>query len=136
MKNERFISLTNGLKLNPPSSLDVLIQFQSGLEFSPPADYIEFMTQMNGGEGSVGKGSYLVLWKVEDIKSWNEGYAVNEFAPGLVLFASDGGDTAYAFDTRYEPVKFVEVPFIGIDLSEVRTIGGSFVEFLEHLLNK
>ncbi len=45
-------------------------------------------------------------------------------------------DTAYAFDTGQKPVQFSRVPFIGMDLSEVATIGWTFVEFLEFLRNK
>jgi hypothetical protein len=44
-------------------------------------------------------------------------YAIREFAEGLVIFGSDSGGTAYAFDTRYEETTIVEVPFIGMDLS-------------------
>jgi hypothetical protein len=114
----------------------MLTKFQSDFGFAPPADYIEFLSHANGGEGSIGGNSYLALWKIEDMKPRNEGFQVNDFAPGLVLFGSDGGDAAYVFDTGQKPVQFSRVPFIGMDLSEVATIGWSFVEFLEFLRNE
>jgi len=33
----------------------------------------------------------------------NEVYEVAKYAPGLILFGSDGGDEAFAFDFRTEP---------------------------------
>ncbi len=63
----------------------------------------------------------------------NEVYCVREFAPGLVLFGSNGGDTAYGFDTRREGLPIVDVPFIGMGFEEATLIGRSFVEFLAGL---
>lgn len=72
----------------------------------------------------------------DDLQSLNDGYHVNEFAPGIVMVGSDGGDIAYAFDTRHNPVSFCRVPFIGMDLSEVEPLGMSFLEFLRLLSNE
>lgn len=125
--------LAQQMDLNDPSTTDVISLLQAEFGFLPPRDYVEFIRQANGGEGNFGI-CYLVLWKVEDLKTWNEGYLVQEFAPGLVLFGSDGGDTAYAFDTRHIPAQIVEVPFIGMGLSETKYIGESFDDFLRHLV--
>jgi hypothetical protein len=35
---------------------------------------------------------------------------VSEFAPGIVLFGSNGGGTAFAFDYRAEP-QVMSIPF-------------------------
>jgi hypothetical protein len=58
-------------------------------------------------------------------------YAVDQFAPGLVLFGSDGGDVAYAFMQTSDGVVLVEVPFIGMSLDSVTARGKSFQEFIE-----
>lgn len=121
---------------NPPGNGEALNELQAKLVPHLPLDYVEFMMKSNGGEGGVGQNSYLVLWTVEEIEPCNEGYGVAEFAPGLVVFGSNGGDTAYAFDTRCEEPQIVEVPFIGMDLAEVRPIGRSFVEFLDELIRR
>jgi hypothetical protein len=60
---------------------------------------------------------------------------VNDFAKGLVLFGSDGGDKAHAFDTRTNELNIVTVPFIGMDLEEVNTCSNTFNGFLQYLLN-
>ena len=93
---------------------------------------MKFILTSNGGEGWVGENSYLSLWKIDEIVSLNEAYEVSEFAPGLILFGSDGGLNAYAFDSRNES-NIVEVPFIGMDLMEVKNCGRNFVEFLKYL---
>ena len=96
-----------------------------------PSDYIDFMVDSNGAEGRIGDSGYLAIWSIEDLVSLNEAYSVEEFAPGLVLFGSDGGDTGYAFQSN--TVRIVEVPFIGMDLSEAKVIGSGFVQFLRYL---
>ena len=70
---------------------------------------------------------------VEEIVELNETYRVEDFAPGLVLFGSDGGDTGYAFDRRAEPVRIVSVPLVGMTLSEAEECGSNFTEFLRHI---
>lgn len=134
--DDSIFTYTNEMTLNAPFLGDVLAVFRSDFSFYPPTDYAEFLTYANGGEGSVGRNSYLVLWKLEDLQSFNDGYQVNRFAPGIVLVGSDGGDVAYAFDTRPNPISFCRVPFIGMDLSEVEPLGMSFLEFLESLRNQ
>jgi hypothetical protein len=86
----------------------------------------------NGGEGLVGK-SYVSLWKVEDFIELNDAYGVHDFAPGLLIIGSDGGDKAFCLDIRHDLMSFVSVPFIGMDLSEVSQCGDSFVEFLLYI---
>ena len=58
---------------------------------------------------------------------------MEEFAPGLLLFGSDGSGDAFAFDMRGPGMPIVRVPFVGMDLSEVEAIAGDFVEFLQKL---
>lgn len=124
--------LLDKMELNPPCSKEVIIEYEEKLEFCFPKEYSDFLLIGNGGEGWVGENSYLSLWKLEEIIFLNEAYATSEFAPGLILFGSDGGLNAYAFDTRNESI-IVKVPFIGMDLREVKICGKNFVEFLEYL---
>ena len=91
------------------------------------------MAESNGAEGGVGKHAYLALWRIEDIIPRNEGYAVSEFAPGLILFGSDGGGEAYAFDVREAVPIIVEVPFIGMGGDEAKRCGASFLSLLQYL---
>lgn len=97
-----------------------------------PRDYVEFVLRGNGAEGPVPNRGYLALWPVEVLRSRNEEYAVAEFAPGLLLFGSDGADTAYAFDST-NSMKIVELPFIGMSREEMEFVANTFTEFLQLL---
>lgn len=88
------------------------------------------MNRSNGCEGFVAENNFIVIWPVEEVAELNDGYGVAEFAPGLVLFGSNGGGTGFAFDRRSEGLPVVEVPFTGMSLSEAKSRGSSFEEFL------
>jgi hypothetical protein len=125
---------TYGFELNPPVEEGKVKKVQTELGITFPKDYIEFISYSNGAEGNIGE-NYLILWSIEDIIELNEAYGVNEFAKGLVLFGSDGGDTAFAFDTRTNETQIVTVPFMGMDLDEVTMCSNTFNGFLNYLLN-
>ena len=117
---------------NPPASYDAVARCQSKLRFLPPADYVQFLEQMNGGEGFVGK-NYMRAWPVEDLIQFNKDYLVDEAAPELFLFGSSRGGEAFAFDTRSSPPPIVAVPFIIISLEDAIVIASNFNSFLQHL---
>jgi hypothetical protein len=129
----KIVELTKALKKNPGADENALGQMSSSLGISLPADYVEFLRSTNGAEGPVGEQSYVSVWPVEEVKVLNDEYAVSEFAPGLLLFGSDGGDTGYAFDTRSKEERIVEVPFIGMSLDAVTPRGRSLADFFEYL---
>ena len=45
---------------------------------------------------------------------FNREYEVEKYAPGILLFGSDGGGDGYGFDTRSADMPIVCVPFIGM----------------------
>jgi hypothetical protein len=47
----------------PPANPALVARCQSRLKFRLPADYLQFLEQMNGGEGFVGK-NYLRAWPI------------------------------------------------------------------------
>lgn len=131
-------------------STDILSRFNGNREASPeairafeeasglvlPSDYTVFLRRMNGGEGFIGNGSYVILWQVEELEEVNREYEVADYCDGLLLIGSSGGGEAYGFDTRQRPWPVVRVPFIGMDHSLVRSMGQSFNEFLTTLAEK
>lgn len=54
-------------KGNPPASPALIAQSQAKLSFQLPADYVQFLQQMNGGEGSLGENAYVALSRVEQL---------------------------------------------------------------------
>jgi len=90
---------------------------------------------MSGGEGVVG-GNYFRLYPVEKIVALNQAYGVDEFAKGLIIFGSNGGGEAFAFDTRNASVAIVQIPFIPMDFKYLRNYGGTLYECLRQLQSK
>jgi hypothetical protein len=121
------------LNSRPPATEESIGAFEStsGKQLTP--DYREFLTLANGGEGFIGKHSYVIFWSLDELASMNRAYEVDNYAPGLLMFASDGGGEAFGFDTRSTPWTVVQVPFIGLGWKLARPMAKSFLEFLEHL---
>lgn len=98
-----------------------------------PESYIDLLKTANGVEGFVMDNSYLILWPAEEVPKNNENYSVNKFAPGLILIGSNGGTTAYGFDTRRSSNEIIDVPFIGMSPDEVRVAGTNLEDFLKRI---
>lgn len=81
----------------------------------------------------MGENQPLILWPVEELHSVNDGYHVNDYAPGLLIFGSNGGGDAYGFDTRSADWPIVEVPFVGMDWSAASAVAPSFDAFIKRL---
>ena len=63
----------------------------------------------------------------------NRGYAVDEFAPGILLIGTDGGGAGYAYDFRRQPAALIEVPLERLDLAYAREVGADFDDFFRRL---
>jgi hypothetical protein len=121
-----------GFVKNPAATPEVIDQATSTLGVALPTDYLEIFRHMNGGEGFVG-ASYLRFYPIEKVAPLNQAYAVEEFAPGLLIFGSSGGGEAFAFDTRTTPLTIVEIPFIPMDFGYLEQHGSTLKEFLDSL---
>ena len=126
---ERLLAKVSG---NAPVNASSLRKVESEIGLRLPQDYAEFLQQADGGEGFVGN-AYLILWRVGDLVEMNKAYQVAEYAPGLIVFGSDGGGEAFAFDTRTEAQPIVSVPFVGMELKSARPMALTFKAFLEDL---
>lgn len=120
-----------GLNFNEPASAEELGKIPSMDRL--PVDYVEFMKRSNGGHGSVGK-EHLIVFPAQDISSINQVAAVDRFAPGLLIFASNGGGQSYAFDLRHEVTSIVK--FYDMDLGDEEPVwcAHTFGGLLAHLM--
>ena len=69
MENENSII---GIKINEtniPAKCIMIIKEINGMQL--PNDYLEFMHKHNGGEGDVGKNSYMQFIKLEELVDYN-----------------------------------------------------------------
>src|SRR3990172_2314917 len=86
----------------PPATKDALAAFEQASGLKLPEEYLGFLKVTDGGDGFIGR-TYVILWRVEELAGMNEAYKVHVYAPELLLFGSDGGGEAYAFDMRQHP---------------------------------
>lgn len=95
-----------------------------------PADYVECLRESNGAEGFVYPEVYLVLWSTAELVELNAAYSVPEFAPGLVLIGTDGGEEGYGFVRDATGYRYVAVPLIGMSMETARTLGRTVVDLV------
>lgn len=113
------------------ASDESILALERAIGMPVPADYAQCLRKFDGGEGLVGDSLYLVLWGATEVARLNEAYQAKEYVPGLILFGSDGGGEAFAFDTRHSPWSVVQVPFVGLDLQDAQHLANSFSEFIK-----
>jgi hypothetical protein len=122
----------NRFNKRPPASPEQIAAFSTASGLTLPQDYTAFLKQANGGEGIVGPNAYLILFAVDELASLNKAYQVEDYVPGLLIFGSDGGGEAFAFNTR-NAMRVVRVPFVGMDTSTVEPLADTFTTFIEYL---
>ena len=119
-------------QLNEGASSEAIQAAIAALAQSLPSDYLQFLGEHDGGEGFIGD-SYLILWKSGELATFNCEYEVEQYAPGIVLFGSDGGGEGYGFDTREATMPIVRIPFIGMDLRYATRVAENFNDLLVQL---
>ncbi|CAN5276678.1 hypothetical protein BH11PSE2_BH11PSE2_20440 [soil metagenome] len=124
-------NLTGGL-LNAAASEDVIDQVATSLGLTLPVDYVQFLRRHNGGEGFIGE-KYVILWKAEELAQFNREYEVDQYAPGILLFGSNGGGEGYGFDTQDSSMPVVRVPFIGMDRRYAKPVASNFSDLFTQL---
>lgn len=126
MIDYEIIELTRNLEKNEAILLHDLSNHVEALDCNFPADYLDFMALHNGAEGDMIE-SWLQLWPIEQLLSINEGYAVAEYLPEIILIGSNGGGEA--FGIRKRGGTFIQVPFL-FDEDQITDIGYNFKTFL------
>jgi hypothetical protein len=129
MAENEFPRLLAAIESNPPATAEAVSEAEAALGRPLPSHYRRFLSEADGCEGTIGNG-YIALWRVNDLAELNAAYAVDEFAPGLLLVGSDGGDTAYALDLKREASPVVSVPFVPMDYHLVEDIGATISDLL------
>lgn len=124
-------SLTEG-QLNPPAEPGFVGELSAALGVTIPSDYLDFLQQHDGGEGFIGD-NYIVLWKAEELADFNREYEVEKYAPGILLFGSDGGGEGYGFDTETAAMPIVRVPFIGMERRYATPVAQDFPDLFAKL---
>jgi len=121
-------SLTEG-QFDAPAESAVVDGLSASLGVALPKDYTKFLKEHNGGEGFIGD-SYIIFFKAEELVDFNREYEVEKYAPGILLFASNGGGEAYGFDTDDVEMPIVRIPFIFMERQSAETIARDLADLL------
>lgn len=130
--SEVFESLLGGFSGAEPASEQALQNAEAALAKHLPDDYKDFLRISDGGEGFL-DGNYLILWSIGEVVEYEMQYETAKYAPGLVLFGSNGGGDAFAFAMGQSKPTVVAIPFVGMDTKYAKALAPSFVEFLRFL---
>jgi hypothetical protein len=115
--------------LNPPATAEEIAVAEQSLRVTLPEEYRDFLLGASGGEGPLGKESYLVLWPAHELPEHNLGYKVDtDYASDLILIGTDGGNEVFAI--RPPDGSFVAAPLIGMSQDAVQIKGSTLAEFL------
>lgn len=126
-------SLLENFDANGPSTSGGMEEVEKHFGCVLPSDYKNFMATHDGGEGFIGS-QYIILWRSAELIDFNRDYEVTMYAPGLLLFGSNGGGEAFAFDFREtEKMRVRIVPFIGMSLQDARLVADTFEGLLNDL---
>ena len=129
-------TLIANVNCRAPATEGDIAAFERSFGKHLPDDYREFLKSANGGEGFVGDKEYIILWGVDELGPMNRAYEVEDYAPGLLIFGSDGGGDAYGFDTRKPQWTTVQIPFVGMSWELAEPIAATFQGFLERLYGR
>src|SRR5260370_25991157 len=105
--------LLSELRQNPPVSVEEIERAQTTLGHEFPNDYVEFLRFCNGGEGFIGE-TYVIFWRAREVPEFNTLYEVTTYAPGLLLFGSNGGGGADTFSTQHTYMVTLQGPICGL----------------------
>jgi SMI1 / KNR4 family (SUKH-1) len=122
----------NEASITAPASIEQLQQLESEFGAPFPEDYKQLMLSSNGIRGFIDGETYIHLWSTSEIPSLNTGYCTREFAPDFIIFGSDGGGEAFAFDRKDSPTGIVMVTFVSLGREDALSMGRS----LENLFDK
>ena len=67
-----------------------------------PEDYLEFMSEHNGGEGPIGEIGYGCFFRLEELEPSNDEYDVQKSWPGYIVIGSDMGGMLWAYNPEKE----------------------------------
>lgn len=122
--------LSMSFQRNSAASIKDVTDAETAIGFELPNDYRQFLLTMDGGEGFVGGGSYLILWSAHELAGFNSDYESAVYCPGVLLIGSNGGGEAFGIDRSNGEIRYVQVPFVGMSRSLIEFLSSTFEGFL------
>ncbi|MBT9290961.1 SMI1/KNR4 family protein [Prosthecodimorpha staleyi] len=114
---------------NPGASPEIIDHEIEILKYPLPDDYILFISRTNGGMGYVGN-AYVDFWKIDELDEFNKQCETSIYAPGFLLFGTNGGNDGFGFDFRGSELQILRMPLIGMSYELTELLGQSFDQFM------
>jgi hypothetical protein len=124
------VNLGPEFNTNPGAPESLVARTLLELDRQVPDDYIQFMTEANGGEGFI-NGHYLILWPLEELAASNRTFEDIIDVKEVMWFGSNGGGEAFGFDWL-EKGAVVECPMIGMERRYLLPCATTFSKFLQN----
>jgi hypothetical protein len=91
-----------------------------------PIEYKQFIEQHGTFKGFTSDDSiYIAMWPIDDLPQNNTDIEIQQYAPGYLAFASNGGGEVLAFDASGA---IFMLPLIGMEPRYAVKVAGSFPE--------
>ncbi len=120
----------------PRPSTSEVDEFLANMPSAMPIGYVNFIRDHGAVQVDVpGLGSEFVgLWELGQVLELHQAYGLDQFAPGLFAFGTDGSGALWVFDLRDPAAVTVgDVPAIGLSTEEYRPLCASFEDFVSRL---
>ena len=121
------------LSVRPGANMTAIRDRERELGVTFPTDYVELMLLSNGLEGFLGgdaESAYIRIDPIEEMMNDEEQGLAAEFWPAYVVFGSDGGGEAFAFDADHS-MRIVMFPWVG-GAGDAIVQAATLTEFLTH----
>ncbi len=106
-----------------------MIQTVNGMDL--PDDYLEFMSEHNGGEGPIGEVGYGCFFRLEELEDCNTEYDVQKSWPGHIVIGSDMGGMLWAYCPEKEV--YCQIDSCSISNDAYFDVSDSLQEFVEKI---
>ncbi len=116
------------MALNAPATRESIDRVEAAVGFQLPPDYVAFLLEHDGGEGSIGSEGYGVFHPVDELPSVQEGNRELEHFAEWLIFGTNGSGEAWVFAADGTVLM---VPFLGNKEDAIPQ--GSFVEFVRRI---
>lgn len=131
LKRHGFLQRENVLNDDFLNNQIRIIEAQFSIQL--PKDYRYFLKTFDESEVFVGEQN-IVLWRFEDLLTFNSEYLIFEDLASTFAIGSNGGGEIIAFDfLNAKSNKIIICPLVGMDRKEFKVIGHSILDMLKRL---
>ncbi len=96
-----------------------------------PSGYLEIIKYGDELEGKIGE-TYFSFWPVTQLSKLNKEFKVDYYlSENIIVFATNGGGKAFAFDYRSTPPKIVLTSLGDLDIKELKLISKSIDDLFD-----